>query len=116
MNCKITATPDFARELKKLSKRYPSMKQDYIDFLEKLDKNPLMGTKLGKPSRKVRFPIVMKDIIQIQESEYDSILRQAVVVIDRTRAMVATAVCSAIGTAHWEIGNIEIRGKSSTKK
>ena len=58
----------------------------------------------------------MKDIIQIQESEYDSILRQAVAVIDRTRAMVATAVCSAIGTAHWEIGNIEIRGKSSTKK
>ena len=60
MNCKITATPDFARELKKLSKRYPSMKQDYIDFLEKLDKNPLMGTKLGKPLRKVRFPIASK--------------------------------------------------------
>ena len=34
----------------------------------------------------------MKDIIQIQESEYDSILRQAVTVIDRTRAMVATAL------------------------
>lgn len=60
MNCKITVTPDFARELKKLSKRYPSMKQDYIDFLEKLDKNPLMGTKLGKHLRKVRFPIASK--------------------------------------------------------
>ena len=58
----------------------------------------------------------MADIVQIQESEYDVILRQAVAVIDKTRAKVATTVCSAIGTAHWEIGNIEIRGKSSTKK
>ena len=60
MNCKITVTPDFARELKKLSKRYPSMKQDYTDFLEELGKNPLMGTKLGKHLRKVRFSIASK--------------------------------------------------------
>ena len=48
----------------------------------------------------------MTDIVQIQESVYDAILRQAVAVIDRTRAMVATTVCSAIGTAHWEIGKL----------
>ena len=48
----------------------------------------------------------MTDIVQIQESEYDAILRQTVAVIDRTRAMVATTVCSAIGTAHWEIGKL----------
>lgn len=48
----------------------------------------------------------MTDITQIQEPDYDAILRQAVAVIDRTRAMVATAVCSAIGTAHWEIGKL----------
>ncbi len=48
----------------------------------------------------------MIDIIQIQEPEYDAILRQAVAVIDRTRAMVATTVCSAIGMAHWEIGKL----------
>ena len=34
----------------------------------------------------------MEDIIQIQKSEYDAILRQAVAVIDKTRAMVATTV------------------------
>lgn len=45
----------------------------------------------------------MTDIAQNKEVEYGAILRQAVAVIDRTRAMVATAVCSAIGTAHWEI-------------
>ena len=48
----------------------------------------------------------MADIIQIQESEYDAILRQAVAVIDKTRVMVATTICSAIGTAHWEIGKL----------
>ena len=26
MNCKIDTTPDFARDLKQLAKRYPSMK------------------------------------------------------------------------------------------
>lgn len=36
MNCKITYTPDFARALKKLSKRYRSMKQDYAQLLEDL--------------------------------------------------------------------------------
>ena len=29
MNCKIDTTPDFARELKQLAKRYPSMKDDW---------------------------------------------------------------------------------------
>lgn len=57
----------------------------------------------------------MTDIIQIQESEYDAILRQAVAVIDRTRAMVATTVCSAIGTAHWEIGKLLHNKKLESK-
>lgn len=57
----------------------------------------------------------MTDIVQIQESEYDAILRQAVAVIDKTRAMVATTVCSAIGTAHWEIGKL-LHDKLSRKK
>lgn len=42
----------------------------------------------------------------IQVAEYDAILRQAVAVIDRTRTMVATTICSAIGSAHWEIGKL----------
>ena len=46
MNCKIDTTPDFARDLKQLAKRYPSMKDDYRDFLDAL--------------RKVRFPIASK--------------------------------------------------------
>ena len=56
MNCKINTTPDFARDLKQLAKRYPSMKDDYRDFLDALRKSPLMGEPLGKHFRKVRFP------------------------------------------------------------
>jgi hypothetical protein len=60
MNCNITATPDFALELKQLAKRYPSMRDDYETFLKELCENPLMGTKLGKKLRKVRFAIASK--------------------------------------------------------
>ena len=60
MNCKIETTPDFARELKQLAKRYPSMKDDYRDFLDALRKSPLQGEPLGKHLRKVRFSIASK--------------------------------------------------------
>ena len=52
MNCNIDTTPDFALELKQLAKRYP--------FLKELRENPLIGTKLGKKLRKVRFAIASK--------------------------------------------------------
>lgn len=60
MNCKIEATPDFARDLKQLAKRYPSLKDDYRDFLDSLRKSPLQGEPLGKHLREVRFPIASK--------------------------------------------------------
>ena len=44
--------------------------------------------------------------IQVPESEYNSILRQAVAVIDKTRNIVAASVTSAIGSAHWELGKL----------
>lgn len=69
---------------------------DKIATLLNIDKRKLVTEKIE----------TMTDITQIQESEYDAILRQAVAVIDRTRAMVATAVSSAIGTSHWEIGKL----------
>ena len=49
--------------------------------------------------------------IQVPESEYNSILRQAVAVIDKTRNIVATSVTSAIGSAHWELGKL-LHGKT----
>lgn len=60
MNCRITYTPDFAKALKKLSKRYRSMKQDYAQLLEELHANPFIGTDLGHHLRKVRLAITSK--------------------------------------------------------
>ena len=60
MNCRIDTTPDFARELKLLAKRYPSMRDDYRNFLDALRKSPLQGEPLGRHLRKVRFPIASK--------------------------------------------------------
>lgn len=50
----------------------------------------------------------MADIIvhYISESDYNSILQQAVAVIDKTKTVVATSVCAAIGSAHWELGKL----------
>ena len=49
----------------------------------------------------------MADItIQFPESDYNSILRQAVAVIDKTRNIVAASVTSSIGSAHWELGKL----------
>ena len=42
MNCNIDTTPDFVRELKQLAKRYPSMKDDYRNFLDSLRKSVLL--------------------------------------------------------------------------
>lgn len=60
MNCKITYTPDFAKALKKLGKRYHSIKQDYAQLLSDLHSNPFMGVDLGHRLRKVRMSIASK--------------------------------------------------------
>lgn len=51
---------EFARQLKQLSKKYPSMKEDYVSFLNNLLDNPLQGVDLGNGVRKIRFVIKSK--------------------------------------------------------
>ena len=60
MSCEIYTTAEFERSLKKLSKRYASMKEDYIRFLSELKDNPLMGTEIKYGLRKVRMAIASK--------------------------------------------------------
>ena len=60
MSYRIEVAPEFARRLKKLSKRYKSIKQDYEDFLHSLQSNPLQGVDLGKGLRKIRMSIASK--------------------------------------------------------
>ena len=60
MSYRILVAPEFARRLKKLSKRYKSIKQDYADFLTSLRSNPLQGVELGKGLREIRMSIASK--------------------------------------------------------
>ncbi len=60
MNCKISYTDTFARSLKRLSKHYRSLKEDYISFLAFLKENPFEGADLGMGLRKVRMAITSK--------------------------------------------------------
>jgi mRNA-degrading endonuclease RelE of RelBE toxin-antitoxin system len=60
MNFKIDALPEFEKELKKLSKKYASLKSDYQNLLENLIENPQQGTPLGKNLYKIRMPIASK--------------------------------------------------------
>lgn len=51
---------EFARQLKQLSKKYPSLKEDYASFLNSLQVDPLQGVDLGNGVRKIRFAIKSK--------------------------------------------------------
>ena len=47
-----------------------------------------------------------KKIIQINESEYNSILRQVVAVIENSKATIAKNINIGINTTHWNIGKL----------
>jgi mRNA-degrading endonuclease RelE of RelBE toxin-antitoxin system len=59
-NVEITVSDDFAREAKRLTKKYPSFKQDYLAFLESIRANPLQGDEITKNIRKIRMAIKSK--------------------------------------------------------
>jgi mRNA-degrading endonuclease RelE of RelBE toxin-antitoxin system len=61
MNYEITATADFERNLKRLSKKYFSLSDDYGNFLKELLENPKSGDDLGGNIRKVRMAIASKN-------------------------------------------------------
>jgi mRNA-degrading endonuclease RelE of RelBE toxin-antitoxin system len=60
MSYSIVASDKFKRELKKLSKKYASLKQEYADFIDSLEETPTQGTSLGKDCYKIRLAISSK--------------------------------------------------------
>ena len=60
MKVDILTHPDFEREFKRLSKKYHSLVDDYVQLLEDLEKSPLQGTSLGMGTRKVRMGVDSK--------------------------------------------------------
>jgi len=58
MNFNVSS--EFEKSLKRLSKKYPSLKDDYLAFLSELEKNPTMGDEIFANCRKARIAIKSK--------------------------------------------------------
>ena len=61
MNYNIVTAQSFKRDLKRLSKKYHSIVNDYINLLKDLYVNPTMGDKIDENTRKVRMAITSKN-------------------------------------------------------
>lgn len=60
MSYKILPLPFFEKQLKRLSKKYPSLKEEFLQLIESLEENPVQGTSLGKNCYKIRLAISSK--------------------------------------------------------
>lgn len=56
MSYKIIASPLFDKNIKKLKKKYPKVKQDVSNLVKELYKNPKSGISLGDNLYKIRVP------------------------------------------------------------
>ncbi len=60
MNYEIIAVPTFRKELKKLVKKFPSLKDELVVLFDLLGTEPIQGTSLGRNCYKIRIAIASK--------------------------------------------------------
>jgi mRNA-degrading endonuclease RelE of RelBE toxin-antitoxin system len=60
MSYSILPTHRFEKELKRLNKKFPSLKEEYAELLTEITKNPEFGTALGNNCYKIRVAIKSK--------------------------------------------------------
>jgi mRNA-degrading endonuclease RelE of RelBE toxin-antitoxin system len=60
MSYSIETIPPFDKQLKRLVKKYPSLKQELSDLAIQLEENPTLGTPLGNDCYKIRLAIASK--------------------------------------------------------
>ncbi len=56
----LTIAP-FDRQLKRLAKKYPSLKAEFASLIDELEQNPKKGTSLGNNCFKIRLAIASKN-------------------------------------------------------
>ena len=61
MSFEIKSVPNFDKEIKQLSKKYPSIKQDLSELVEEIMEDPFLGISLGKDCYKIRMSISSKN-------------------------------------------------------
>lgn len=60
MSYSIRTIKSFDKEFKRLSKRYHSLKEDLINFINELQEDPYRGADLGNHIHKVRMSVASK--------------------------------------------------------
>lgn len=60
MNYNIFPTQRFIKEIKRLTKKYPSLKDEFVSLVETLKENPSTGTFIGNNCYKIRLSIASK--------------------------------------------------------
>ena len=60
MSYEVIAIPHFKRGIKKLAKKYPSLKVEFEQLVETLQINPEQGTPLGNHCFKIRLAVASK--------------------------------------------------------
>ena len=61
MNFDVLTILPFEKELKKLVKKYPSLKDELSELVQSLQSNPIQGTPLGRDCYKIRIAIKSKN-------------------------------------------------------
>ena len=67
MSYSIIATRRFERELKRLARKYPSLKNEFADIIAVIINNPVTGTFIGNNCYKIRLAIGSKGKVEVQE-------------------------------------------------
>ncbi len=60
MSYKILLTNRFEKELKRLVKKFPSLKEEFATLINELNNNPTSGTFIGNDCYKIRLAIASK--------------------------------------------------------
>jgi mRNA-degrading endonuclease RelE of RelBE toxin-antitoxin system len=60
MSFNIEVTTRFNKQLKRLAKKFPSLKNEFKQFLESLENNPKQGNSIGNNCFKIRLAISSK--------------------------------------------------------
>ncbi len=60
MSYSVKTIPKFDKNIKKLTKKYPSLKNEFISFVNSLKEDPKQGISLGFNCYKIRIAIASK--------------------------------------------------------
>lgn len=60
MSYSVKTLPTFDKAIKKLAKKYKSLKAEYIELITSLKEDPTQGTSLGNNCYKIRLAIASK--------------------------------------------------------